>query len=439
MLLSQMLILLASALLSAAQSPTTSSAVPTHTVAVGVDPHKFTPKEVNASIGDIIEFRFYPTNHSVARAEYLLPCIPYEVTGINKVGIWSGFKPIFVVGIDQPKYQVRINDTQPLFYYCGAPGACLHDGMVGVINPNSTQTWEVQHAFALNATQEFVPGEYFAPEGNPTGSPTTSATTPSSTTSSLTGIPTQTTVVVSPGTSSGLSTGGIAGIAIGAALIAVLAGALFYLYGRQKTMKEVLQNSQNGPGYNGRGSYLSGLASPMSQYPFIDQKLPTANTHEHSSDGRDRYSGVGQIDGHHNRSNPPDSESYRSRSPPIDDRDRDMQIPPLNMNSAGVQSVVSPQDYERRHNSINGAYLAPSPRGQFPEGEEEQAFRQRDSELRTEDVPAVQTLQRVPVAGSQGANMTRFSVHEMPAPSLNSSGVGSYKPPGQIDTRPGGY
>jgi hypothetical protein len=36
MLLSQVLILLASALLSAAQSPTTSSAVPTHTVAVGV-------------------------------------------------------------------------------------------------------------------------------------------------------------------------------------------------------------------------------------------------------------------------------------------------------------------------------------------------------------------------------------------------------------------
>jgi hypothetical protein len=111
----------------------------------------------------------------------------------------------------------------------------------------------------------FVPGEYFSPEGIPTGSPTTSATTPSSTTSSLTGIPTQTTVVVSPGTQSGLSTGGIAGIAIGAATIAVLAGALFYLYGRQRTMKEVLQNSQNGPGFTGRGSYLSGLTNPMSQ------------------------------------------------------------------------------------------------------------------------------------------------------------------------------
>jgi hypothetical protein len=137
--------------------------------------------------------------------------------------------------------------------------------------------------------------------------------------------------------------------------------------------------------------------------------------------------------GHHNRSNPPDSESYRSRSPPIDDRDRDMQIPPLNMIST---SPNYPQDYERRHDSINGAYPTPSPRGQLPEGEGEQAFRQRDSELRTDDVPAVQ---RVAIAGSQGANMTRVGVHEMPAPSLNSSGVSSYKPPGQIDTRLGGY
>ena len=141
--------------------------------------------------------------------------------------------------------------------------------------------------------------------------------------------------------------------------------------------------------------------------------------------------------GHHNRSNPPDSESYRSRSPPIDDRDRDMQIPPLNMiSTGGAQSPNSPQDYERRHDSINGAYLSPTPRGHLPEGEEEQAFRQRDSELRTDDVPA---MQRVPIAGSQGANMTRVGVHEMPAPSLNSSGVSSYKPPGRIDTRPGGY
>lgn len=38
-------------------------------------------------------FQFFPQNHSVARAEYQHPCIPYENTGANKVGFWSGFQP----------------------------------------------------------------------------------------------------------------------------------------------------------------------------------------------------------------------------------------------------------------------------------------------------------------------------------------------------------
>lgn len=38
-----------------------------------------------------MEFEFYPTNHSVARAEYEHPCIPYEMTGRGKTGFWAGF------------------------------------------------------------------------------------------------------------------------------------------------------------------------------------------------------------------------------------------------------------------------------------------------------------------------------------------------------------
>jgi hypothetical protein len=39
-------------------------------------------------------FRFYPQNHSVARADYMEPCIPYELTGAGRQGFWSGFHPI---------------------------------------------------------------------------------------------------------------------------------------------------------------------------------------------------------------------------------------------------------------------------------------------------------------------------------------------------------
>lgn len=40
------------------------------------------------------EFDFYPQNHSVVRAEYKYPCIPYELTGVDKVGFFSGFEPV---------------------------------------------------------------------------------------------------------------------------------------------------------------------------------------------------------------------------------------------------------------------------------------------------------------------------------------------------------
>lgn len=44
------------------------------------------------------EYRFYPQNHSVARAAFgPNPCIPYEDTGAGLIGFWSGFRPTAVV------------------------------------------------------------------------------------------------------------------------------------------------------------------------------------------------------------------------------------------------------------------------------------------------------------------------------------------------------
>lgn len=40
----------------------------------------------------LAEFEFFPPNHSVARAEAGIPCFPYERTGRNKVGFFSGFR-----------------------------------------------------------------------------------------------------------------------------------------------------------------------------------------------------------------------------------------------------------------------------------------------------------------------------------------------------------
>ena len=113
---------------------------------------KFTSTKLTNS--GFVEFQFFPPNHSVARAEYGFPCIPYELTGENKVGFFSGFHPVDVIldnnvgphsssalvscakySLKPPTWNLTINDTEPIFYYCSAPGSCINFAMVGVINP----------------------------------------------------------------------------------------------------------------------------------------------------------------------------------------------------------------------------------------------------------------------------------------------------------------
>ena len=78
-------------------SSTSSAAAQTHTISVGNGDFTFRPDVTQANPGDTIKFRFYPQNHSVVRAEYQFPCIPYEMTGKGKVGFSSGFKPVDAV------------------------------------------------------------------------------------------------------------------------------------------------------------------------------------------------------------------------------------------------------------------------------------------------------------------------------------------------------
>jgi plastocyanin len=48
---------------------TATAAAATFTVEVGKGGHTFKPDVVQANIGDIVEFNFFPPNHSVVRAE----------------------------------------------------------------------------------------------------------------------------------------------------------------------------------------------------------------------------------------------------------------------------------------------------------------------------------------------------------------------------------
>ena len=144
---------------SASVSSTTTSEPQTHTIQVGLLDHKMRPETTEAAVGDFVEFDFYPLNHSVVRAEYGFPCIPYEMTGMGKTGFFSGFNPVDKVIDKPPEYTIRVNDTEPIFFYCSAPGSCITYGMVGGINLNSSMSIDKQRTLATDSSYMLQPGE----------------------------------------------------------------------------------------------------------------------------------------------------------------------------------------------------------------------------------------------------------------------------------------
>lgn len=173
------------------------------------------------------EFNFYPTNHTVIRADYGYPCVPYEkILGAGHPGFWSGWEPVDTILDNPPNWSVTINDTDPVFFYCGAPGSCITYGMVGVINPNASTSLEKQRQLAEASTFVLVPGEDWPSEGSiPSGVATSSSATSSST------APATITTTPTPAPSHGLSSGAIAGIAIGGAAVLLAAGVAIWFCG----------------------------------------------------------------------------------------------------------------------------------------------------------------------------------------------------------------
>ncbi|TVY73543.1 Extracellular serine-rich protein [Lachnellula suecica] len=296
----------------ASSSTSTSATSATQTIQVGVTIGKsdfnFNPHTLNASIGDIIEFSFFPQNHSVVRAAFGTPCVPIENTGAGP-GFWSGFQPVASIGPNPPTYQIHINDTEPIFIYCSAPNACVN-GMVGVINPNSTFTYDAQLAFAGNTSIELSPGESPSEGVAPTRS---SGATQSTTTAE------STSAAPAAGHKSSLPTGAIVGIAIGGFAVVVLAIALIYMCGRQKTVQELIRHSQPPP----RPTTYQPGSPGMSEAQYSNMnKSPIGHEQHYSAQSY----------------GPTDQESYRSMSPPLANEHTHM----MGMNPNQFQHGYSP-------------------------------------------------------------------------------------------------
>ncbi|KAJ7885757.1 hypothetical protein B0H14DRAFT_3082258 [Mycena olivaceomarginata] len=120
-------------------SPTYAPGAPVnHIIQVGIDGLNYTQPNITAAIGDTVTFEFHPKNHTVTQSSFLEPCKPLAETSITgQVGFKSGFQ--FVdpsQTTDFPTFTITINDTAPIWGYCGQQGPPVHctEGMVFSIN-----------------------------------------------------------------------------------------------------------------------------------------------------------------------------------------------------------------------------------------------------------------------------------------------------------------
>ncbi|RXW20279.1 hypothetical protein EST38_g5580 [Candolleomyces aberdarensis] len=113
--------------------PTPAVTPQDHKIIVGADGQlAYTPANIQAAINDTVTFEFRPKNHTVTQSSFSNPCI-----GLRKEdgteGFKSGFTPVAADATTFPTFTIKINDTAPIWGYCGQVNHC-QSGMVFAIN-----------------------------------------------------------------------------------------------------------------------------------------------------------------------------------------------------------------------------------------------------------------------------------------------------------------
>ncbi|KXT05920.1 hypothetical protein AC578_379 [Pseudocercospora eumusae] len=199
-----------------------------HTVNVGSD--AFYPNSIVANPADKVMFIFHDGNHSVIQSLYGWPCQPQAaVTG--EEGFHSGFFPITDSDAAPPTWNLTVtNNTDPIFFYCGAPGSCYGKGMLGAINANSETNVTAQIELAKASRYGLQFGDTMAPAAS----------------ASMTALAAEV-LADNDEHSHSLSTGAIVGIAVGGAAGIALLGALLFFLRRNRKLKKQLRASQAVP------------------------------------------------------------------------------------------------------------------------------------------------------------------------------------------------
>ncbi|KAJ0107326.1 hypothetical protein J7T55_015792 [Diaporthe amygdali] len=175
----------------------------------------YTPDNIKASAGEMVQFQFVAGNHTVTQSTFDQPCTPINSIMSNVTGFHSGYQPAAAskqTGMI-PTYSIMINDTKPLWVYC-AQGKHCQSGMVMVINENT----------AANATRSLTEFKALAAKATSNTAPSSGSTTGGST-GTGTGTGTESGSSASPSTStpataagSMVKVGGSLGLAVFAAV-----------------------------------------------------------------------------------------------------------------------------------------------------------------------------------------------------------------------------
>ncbi|KAI4845039.1 hypothetical protein E4T44_05847, partial [Aureobasidium sp. EXF-8845] len=131
-----------------------------------------------------------------------------------------------VHGNSPPTWNLTINDTTPIFFYCSRLGSCLDNSMIGSINQNANFSLQAQLNSINSSDIMLQPGENVPEESTPSSSAAP--------------------VASHHGVS--LSNGAIAGIVVAGVLVLALACALFWFVGRHRTLKHSLASTSQHSG-----------------------------------------------------------------------------------------------------------------------------------------------------------------------------------------------
>ena len=114
---------------------TSSGQVVVHVVKVGNanGSLEYSPNNIKANVGDMVQFQFAPNNHTVTQSTFAQPCQPIALNSPGTVGFYSGFMPVSASATETPTYTIMVNTTSALWVYCSQGSHC-QKGMVMVIN-----------------------------------------------------------------------------------------------------------------------------------------------------------------------------------------------------------------------------------------------------------------------------------------------------------------